>query len=102
MGLFDKPREEKARRREYAKQELMALSEKELLVEILLELKELNEQSEKIKRNQVIWSNYPPQGLPHGNSFSFPFSPSTHRISLRRSAPYCDCQGGYKCFRSCR
>ena len=57
MGLFDKTREEKARRREYAKQELMALSEKELLVEILLELKELNEQSEKIKRNQVIWSN---------------------------------------------
>ena len=53
MGLFDKPREEKARRREYAKQELMALSEKELLVEILLELKELNEQSEKIKRNQL-------------------------------------------------
>ena len=57
MGLFDKLREEKARRREYAKQELMALSEKELLVEILLELKELNEQSEKIKRNQAIWSN---------------------------------------------
>ena len=57
MGLFDKPREEKACSREYAKQELMALSEKELLVEILLELKELNEQSEKIKRNQVIWSN---------------------------------------------
>ena len=57
MGLFDKAREEKARRREYVKQELMALSEKELLVEILLELKELNEQSEKIKRNQVIWSD---------------------------------------------
>ena len=57
MGLFDKVREEKVRRREYAKQELMALSEKELLVEILLELKELNEQSEKIKRNQIIWSD---------------------------------------------
>ena len=57
MGLFDKVREEKVRRREYAKQELMALSEKELLVEILLELKELNEQSEKIKRNRVIWSD---------------------------------------------
>ena len=52
-----KVREEKARRREYEKQQLMALSEKELLVEILLELKELNEQSEKIKRNQVIWSD---------------------------------------------
>ena len=57
MGLFDKAREEKARRRELEKQKLMTLSEKELLVEILLELKELNEQSEKIKRNQVIWSD---------------------------------------------
>jgi hypothetical protein len=56
MGLFDKVREEKARRRELEKQKLMTLSEKELLVEILLELKELNEQSEKIKRNQVSWS----------------------------------------------
>ena len=57
MGLFDKVREEKARTRELEKQKLMTLSEKELLVEILLELKELNEQSEKIKRNQVIWSD---------------------------------------------
>ena len=57
MGLFDIVREEKARRRELEKQKLMTLSEKELLVEILLELKELNEQSEKIKRNQVIWSD---------------------------------------------
>ena len=57
MGLFDKVREEKARRRELEKQKLMTLSEKELLVEILLELEELNEQSEKIKRNQVIWSD---------------------------------------------
>ena len=57
MGLFDKVREEKARRRELEKQKLMTLSEKELLVEILLELKELNKQSEKIKRNQVIWSD---------------------------------------------
>ena len=57
MGLFDKAREEKACRRELEKQKLMPLSEKELLVEILLELKELNKQSEKIKRNQVIWSD---------------------------------------------
>ena len=57
MGLFDKVREEKACRRELEKQKLMTLSEKELLVEILLELKELNKQSEKIKRNQVIWSD---------------------------------------------
>ena len=57
MGLFNKSKEEKIRRRECEKQELMTLSEKELLVEILLELKELNEQSERIKRNQVIWSD---------------------------------------------
>ena len=43
MGLFNKSKEEKIRRRECKKQELMTLSEKELLVEILLELKELNE-----------------------------------------------------------
>ena len=54
MGLFNKSKEEKIRRRECEKQEPMTLSEKELLVEILLELKELNEQSERIKRNQVI------------------------------------------------
>lgn len=57
MGLFDNVREEKTLRKEITKQELMELTEKELLVEILLELKELNAQSEKIKRNQVIWSN---------------------------------------------
>lgn len=57
MGLFYKFKEEKARERELERQRLMTFSEKELLVEILLELKELNEQSEKIKRNQVIYSD---------------------------------------------
>ena len=36
---------------------LNSLSEKELLVEILLELKELNNQDKRIARNQVIWSD---------------------------------------------
>jgi hypothetical protein len=57
MGLFYKSKEEKARERELERQRLMTFSEKELLVEILLELKELNEQSEKIKLNQVIYSD---------------------------------------------
>ena len=57
MGLLYKSKEEKARERELERQRLMTLSEKELLVEILLELKELNEQSEKIKLNQIIYSD---------------------------------------------
>ena len=58
MGFFDKDREEKARRRELEKLKFMTLSEKELLVEILLELKELNEHCEIIEDNQIIWSNH--------------------------------------------
>ena len=61
MGLLGKIREKKEQEKELqrttAKEELMKLSEKELLVEILLELKELNLQSEQIQLNQVIWSN---------------------------------------------
>ena len=57
MGLFSRIAENKAQQREVEKQRLITLSEKELLVEILIELKELNEQSEKIKRNQVIWGD---------------------------------------------
>ncbi|MBO5378932.1 MAG: hypothetical protein J6A90_01265 [Clostridia bacterium] len=36
---------------------LQSLSEKELLIEILLQLNELNRQSRKIKRNQILWGN---------------------------------------------
>ena len=36
---------------------LSTLSEKELLIEILLELKELNNQGKRIASNQVIWSD---------------------------------------------
>ena len=57
MGIFNRLNEEKAKQREEEKQALMGMSEKELMVEILLELKKLNKQSKKIARNQVIWSD---------------------------------------------
>ena len=57
MGIFDRLKEENVKQREEKKQALMTMSEKELMVEILLELKKLNKQSKKIARNQVIWSD---------------------------------------------
>ena len=57
MGIFDRLKEENVKQREEEKQALMTMSEKELMVEILLELKKLNKQSKKIARNQVIWSD---------------------------------------------
>ena len=56
MGLFDNAREKREKFRKEEKQKLSTLSEKELLIEILLELKELNNQGKRIARNQVIWS----------------------------------------------
>ena len=57
MGIFDRLNEENTKHREEEKQMLMMMSEKELMVEILLELKKLNKQSKKIARNQVVWSD---------------------------------------------
>ena len=57
MGIFDRLNEENTKHREEEKQTLMMMSEKELKIEILLELKKLNKQSKKIARNQVVWSN---------------------------------------------
>ena len=57
MGIFDRLNEENTKQREEEKQALMMMSEKELMVEIFLELKKLNKQSKKIARNQVIWSD---------------------------------------------
>ena len=57
MGVFDRLNEENVKQIEEEKQALMTMSEKELMVEILLELKKLNRQSKKIARNQVIWSD---------------------------------------------
>ena len=55
MGLFDKAREMREQFRKEEKQKLSTFSEKELLIEILLELKELNNQGKRIACNQVIW-----------------------------------------------
>ena len=57
MGIFDRLNEENTKHREEGKQTLMIMSEKELMIEILLELKKLNKQSKKIARNQVVWSD---------------------------------------------
>lgn len=57
MGIFDRLNEENTKHREEEKQTLMIMSEKELMIEILLELKKLNKQSKKIARNQVVWSD---------------------------------------------
>ena len=57
MGLFDNAREKREQFRKEEKQKLSTLSEKELLIEILLELKELNHQGKRIARNQVIWND---------------------------------------------
>lgn len=57
MGLFNNAREKREQFRKEEKLKLSNFSEKELLIEILLELKELNNQGERIARNQVIWSD---------------------------------------------
>ena len=57
MGIFDRLNEENTKHREEEKQTLMMMSEKELMIEILLELKKLNKQSKKVARNQVVWSD---------------------------------------------
>lgn len=57
MGLFDRMSEKREQMKALEKHRLMCLSEKELMVEIILELRELNRQGRKISRNQVIWSD---------------------------------------------
>ena len=57
MGLFDRMSEKREQMKLLEKQRLMCLSEKELMVEVILELRELNRQGRKISRNQVIWSD---------------------------------------------
>ena len=51
MGIFDRLNEENTKHREEEKQTLMMMSEKELMIEILLELKELNKQKFTEKRD---------------------------------------------------
>ncbi|MBR3640876.1 MAG: hypothetical protein IKN53_02460 [Oscillibacter sp.] len=57
MGLFERIREKRAEQREAERQRLMELSEKELLVEIALLLKEISRKSDEIQMKQVIYSD---------------------------------------------
>lgn len=57
MGLFNKIFEEKTQQKETERQRLMQLSEKELMVEIVLLLEDISIKSDRIQRNQVIWSD---------------------------------------------
>ena len=57
MGLFNKIFEEKTQQKETERQRLMQLSEKELMVEIVLLLEDISIKSGNIQRNQVIWSD---------------------------------------------
>lgn len=54
MGLFDIFSDDSAKEHNEKKQQLMRLSEKELLVEVLLELKKANALFEDIKTNQFL------------------------------------------------
>ena len=49
--------EERARQREAKRQDLMALSEKELFVEIVLLLEDISRKSDEIQRKQVLYSD---------------------------------------------
>lgn len=57
MGLFSSFRQDNFEQRERERQRLMQLSEKELMVEIALLLEDISRKSDRIQRNQVIWSD---------------------------------------------
>jgi len=57
MSIFSRLVEERERRREAKRQALMALSEKELLVEIVLLLDDISRKSDEIQRKQVLYSD---------------------------------------------
>lgn len=57
MGLFNKINEANMKQKAAERQRLMQLSEKELMVEIVLSLEDISRKSDRIQRNQVIWSD---------------------------------------------
>lgn len=57
MGLFNKINEANMKQKAAERQRLMQLSEKELMVEIVLLLENISRKSARIQRNQVIWSD---------------------------------------------
>ncbi len=57
MGLFNKIKENNENRRNEERQRLMNLTEKELMVEIVLQLEEINRKSAQIQRTQILYSD---------------------------------------------
>ena len=57
MGLFSRRREAYEREKESKRQRLMMLSEKELLVEIVLLLDDISWKSDEIQRKQILFSD---------------------------------------------
>ena len=57
MGLFSRRREAYEREKESERQRLMMMSEKELLVEIVLLLEDISWKSDEIQRKQIIFSD---------------------------------------------
>ena len=57
MGLLNKINEANMKQKAADRQRLMQLSEKELMVEIVLLLEDISRKSDRIQRNQVIWSD---------------------------------------------
>ena len=57
MGLFSRRHEAYEREKESERQRLMMLSEKELLVEIVLLLEDISWKSDEIQRKQILFSD---------------------------------------------
>ena len=57
MGLFSRRREAYEREKGSERQRLMMLSEKELLVEIVLLLEDISWKSDEIQRKQILFSD---------------------------------------------
>ncbi len=60
MGILNRKKEKLdnlCRQKEQLLSNLENVSEKQLFVEILFELKQLNIEIERVQRNQVIWSD---------------------------------------------
>lgn len=57
MGFFNRTRENYEQARETERQRLTTLSEKELMIEIVLLLEDLSRKNDNIQRNQIIYSD---------------------------------------------
>ena len=64
MGLISKRKERKIQKQQEKeseikkeKERLMSLSEKELMVEMILKLNEVSDKCDNIKRNVIVWSD---------------------------------------------